>query len=240
MRALLTPFSSKNIFFIAINTSNTGSQVIKSQTQNKSKDYRVQKTYLIAITGEKIFPKVKHAPVRLALCDLDADKTSVLNDKILHIFIELPKFAYKLEDLKQDSSFLSKFAVAMKTMASYDERPSVMDDDMLVRMFDAADLHTYKSNDKHNYKKAVMNEFEYEETLKEYRQEGLEEGREEGLKEGREEGLKEGLKKGLKKGQEEEREASSRRIAAKMLQQGISLETISICTGLDKAEIASL
>ncbi|MBO7562422.1 MAG: Rpn family recombination-promoting nuclease/putative transposase [Bacteroidales bacterium] len=202
----------------------TSASILENYTYSKSRDYRVQKTYLIAITGEKIFPKVKHAPVRLALCDMDAEKTSVLNDKILHIFIELPKFADKLEDLKEDSSFLSKFAVAMKTMASYDERPSVMDDDMLVRMFDAADLHTYKSNDKHNYKKAVMNEFEYEETLKEYRQEGLEEGREEGRKEGREEG----------------RETSRREIASKMLKQGIPIETISQCTGLEKEDIASL
>lgn len=202
----------------------TSASILENYTYSKSRDYRVQKTYLIAITGEKIFPKVKHAPVRLALCDMDAEKTSVLNDKILHIFIELPKFADKLEDLKEDSSFLSKFAVAMKTMASYDERPSVMDDDMLVRMFDAADLHTYKSNDKHNYKKAVMNEFEYEETLKEYRQEGLEEGREEGRKEGREEG----------------RETSRREIASKMLKQGIPIETISQCTGLEKEDLASL
>ena len=202
----------------------TSASILENYTYSKSRDYRVQKTYLIAITGEKIFPKVKHAPVRLALCDMDAEKTSVLNDKILHIFIELPKFADKLEDLKEDSSFLSKFAVAMKTMASYDERPSVMDDDMLVRMFDAADLHTYKSNDKHNDKKAVMNEFEYEETLKEYRQEGLEEGREEGRKEGREEG----------------RETSRREIASKMLKQGIPIETISQCTGLEKEDLASL
>ncbi|MBR5399762.1 MAG: Rpn family recombination-promoting nuclease/putative transposase [Bacteroidales bacterium] len=194
----------------------TSASILENYTYTKGTEYHVQKTYLIAITGEKIFPKVKRAPVRLAMCDMDSEKTMVLNDKILHIFIELPKFANKLEDLKQNSSFLSKFAVAMKTMASYDERPSVMDDDMLVKMFDAADLHSYKNNDKHNYKKAVMNEFEYEETLKEYRQEGLEEGR------------------------AEEREASSRRIAAKMLEHGIPLETISQCTGLKPEEIASL
>lgn len=202
----------------------TSASILENYTYSKSKDYRVQKTYLIAITGEKIFPKVKHAPVRLALCDMDAEKTSVLNDKILHIFIELPKFADKLEDLKEDSSFLSKFAVAMKTMSSYDERPSVMDDDMLVRMFDAADLHTYKSNDKHNYKNAVMNEFEYEETLKEHRQEALEEGREVGREQGR----------------AEQRVEDYRQFVERLLKHGVPVETISLYTGLTPEEISSL
>lgn len=201
----------------------TSASILENYTYSKSKDYRVQKTYLIAITGEKIFPKVKHAPVRLALCDMDAEKTSVLNDKILHIFIELPKFADKLEDLKEDSSFLSKFAVAMKTMSSYDERPSVMDDDMLVRMFDAADLHTYKSNDKHNYKNAVMNEFEYEETLKEHRQEALEEGREVGREQGR----------------AEQRVEDYRQFVERLLKHGVPVETISLYTGLTPEEISS-
>ena len=142
--------------------------------------------------------------------------TTVLNDKILHIFIELPKFADRLEDLQEDSTFLSKFAVAMKTMSSCEERPSVMDDDMLVRMFDAADLHSYKNNDKHNYKKSVMNEFEYEETLKEYRQEGLEEG--------------------IQKGSDNR----NIEVATRMLKDGVDIEIISKYTDLSKDEILAL
>ena len=210
----------------------TSASILENYTYTRSQDYHVQKTYLIAITGEKIFPKVKHAPVRLALCDMDSEKTTVLNDKILHIFIELPKFADTLDDLRSDSPFLSKFAVAMKTMASYDERPSVMDDDMLVRMFDAADLQGYKKHDQHNYKKSVMNEFEYEETLKEYRQEGLEEGRAEGRAEGKAEGRAEGLAEGI--------EATCRKIAVKMRQDGVSTDTIARYTGLKQEDIASL
>ena len=55
----------------------TSVSILENYTYSKSKDYRVQKTYLIAITGEKIFPKVKRAPVRLALCDMDAEKTKI-------------------------------------------------------------------------------------------------------------------------------------------------------------------
>ena len=198
----------------------TSASILENYTYTKSQDYRVQKTYLIAITGEKIFPKVNRAPVRLAMCDMDSEKTTVLNDKILHIFIELPKFADTLEDLKRDSSFLNKFAVAMKTMASCDERPSIMDDDMLVRMFAAADLKRYKKNDLNNYKESVMNEFEYEENLKDWRQEGVNEG------------IDIGIDVGI--------ERSCRKIAAKMLQDGVPIDTIAKYTGLDQEIIALL
>ena len=218
----------------------TSASILENYSYTKGREYRVEKTYLIAITGENIFPTVNHAPVRLAMCDMDAEKTTVLNDKILHIFIELPKFADSLEELEESSSFLSKFAVAMKTMSSFGERPKEMDDAMLVQMFDAADLHGFKAKDKHSYKKSVMNEFEYEETLKEYRQEGLEEGREEGraegrakgLAEGREEGLAEGLKEGLAKGRRES--------AANFKKLGVPPDIIAEATGLSLKEIEAL
>ena len=76
-------------------------------------------------------PEVDHAPVRLALSDADSPVTRILNDKILQIFIELPKFAGEVESLRTEDSFLSKFAVTLKTMPQYRERPGVMDDDLL-------------------------------------------------------------------------------------------------------------
>lgn len=77
-----------------------------------------------------------------------------------------------------------------------------------------------------------MNEFEYEETLKEYRQEGLEEGREEGRAEGRQIGLAEG--------REEGRIEERRRSAAKYKSLGVSVDIIAQVTGLSPEEIQAL
>ena len=198
----------------------SSASIIENYTLSKAKGYRVQKTYFIAITGEKVFPQVDHAPVRLAMCGIDLPERPVLNDKILQIFIELPKFADDLNGLKKDSPFLNKFAVALKTMASYSERPKVMDDATLVDMFKAADLHGYEEVDLSNYKTSVMNEFEYEETLKEYREEGLADGLAQGLEEGRAD--------------------SSREIAANMKKAGITPDIIAKCAGLSIDEIKTL
>ena len=61
-----------------------------------------------------------------------------------------------------------------------------------------------------------MNEFEYEETLKEYRQEGLEEG--------------------IQKGSDNR----NIEIATRMLKLGFPVEQISLCTDLTEDEILAL
>ena len=182
--------------------------------------YRINRTYLIAIIGENIFPYTSHAPVRLALCDIDDPGRPVLNDKVLQIFIELPKFAEKVETLSPDADFLSKFAVALKTMNMSPDRPDIMDDDMLIELYKAADLHRLPESEKKDYEKGIMNNLEYEITLWEYKTEGRAEGKAEGRAEGRAEGIAE--------------------TAAKMKAHGIPPEVIAECTGLDLNAIAEL
>ena len=101
-------------------------------------------------------------------------------------------------------------------------------------------LNCYKNNDKHNYKKAVMNEFEYEETLKEYRQEGLEEGIQKGWAGGRAEGLEEGRAEGLEEGIQKGSDNRNIEIATRMLKLGYPVEQISLCTDLTEDEILAL
>ena len=153
----------------------TSASIVENYLYNRSKGYRVQKVYLIAITGDTLFKEVEGRPVRLAFCNKDSEKTQVLNDKILHIFIELPKFADDIGSLNPDSEFLDKFAVALKTMAESRERPKVMDDEMLVKLYRAADTKGYSEDDKDTYTSNVMNQLEYEATLWDYREEGREE-----------------------------------------------------------------
>ena len=101
-------------------------------------------------------------------------------------------------------------------------------------------LNCYKSNDKHNYKKAVMNEFEYEETLKEYRQEGLEEGIQKGWAGGLEEGIQKGWAEGLEEGIQKGSDNRNIEVATRMLKDGVDIEIISKYTDLSKDEILAL
>lgn len=202
----------------------TSASIVENYLYNRSLGYRVQKVYLIAITGETLFPKVEEKPVRMMFCNKDSEKTQVLNDKILHIFIELPKFTNDIGSLSSDSAFLDKFAVALKTMAESHERPDVMDDEMLVKLYKAADTKSYSEDDKDTYTNNVMNQLEYEATLWDFREEGLAEG------------IEKGIEKGLAKGREE----SALEIATKMKDDGLSDQKIAAYTGLTVETIAAI
>ncbi len=203
----------------------SASSIIENYLYSRRKGYSANRTYLIVIAGETVFGNVEHSPVRLAMCDIDSGSTRVLNDKLLQIFIELPKFADSVEELREDSCFLDKFAVVMKRMAECETPPEIFGEGIFRRLFDAADLNGFNAQDKEQYKTAVMNELDYEATLYDFKERGRKEGREEG----REEGIKEGLAQGLKEGEAKR----NNEIAEKLKAMGLSAEQIKEATGID-------
>ena len=94
----------------------------------------------------------------------------------MQIFIELPTFAETVQALGDNADFLEKFAVAMKTLEQYKEPPIELKDDLLDGLFTAADTKRYDAADRANYKAQLMNQFEYEATLRDYKEEGRAEG----------------------------------------------------------------
>ena len=62
----------------------------------------------------------------------------------------------------------------------YKEPPIELKDDLLDGLFTAADTKRYDAADRANYKAQLMNQFEYEATLRDYKEEGRAEGRAEG------------------------------------------------------------
>lgn len=191
----------------------SASSIIENYLYSKRKGYTANRTYLIVIAGETVFGNVGHSPVRLAMCDIDSEYTSVLHDKLLQIFIELPKFAGSVEELDSGSCFLDKFAVAMKRMAECETPPEIFREGIFGRLFDAADLNGFNAQDKEQYKAALMNELDYKATLYDYEERGRKEGKKEGIKEGEAKRNKE--------------------IAEKLKAMGLSAEQIKEATGMD-------
>ena len=61
----------------------------------------------------------------------------------------------------------------------YKEPPIELKDDLLDGLFTAADTKRYDAADRANYKAQLMNQFEYNATLRDYKEEGRAEGRDE-------------------------------------------------------------
>ena len=98
-------------------------------------------------------------------------------------------------------------------------------------------LKIYRDN-KNTWDYAIENGFRegQEKGYKEGIEKGIEKGIEQGIKQGIEKGIKEGIEKGIEQG----KITALRETAAKLKAQGMEIDTIMTCTGLDAETIASL
>ena len=218
----------------------TTAAILEQFINSKPRCYNVGRTVFIAFTGDLMYANVPHSPVRIGLCDIDVPNTTVLNDKLLQIFVELPKFAGSIKDISRDTPFIEKLAYVLMEMPTCKEIPDNLDEELLRRIFEAADTKRFNDMEKRAYKSAIMSELDYEaalndaqlDGLEEGRQEGLEEGRQEGLEKGRQEGLEKGRQEGLEKGLQQGAMAERERIAKAMKEAGVDIKVIEAATGL--------
>ena len=138
--------------------------------------------------------------------------------------MELPKFAGSIKDISRDTPFIEKLAYVLMEMPTCKEIPDNLDEELLRRIFEAADTKRFNDMEKRAYKSAIMSELDYEAALNDAQLDGLEEGRQEGLEEGRQEGLEKGLQQGAM--------AERERIAKAMKEAGVDIKVIEAATGL--------
>ena len=242
--------------FFDRSTIYTAAAVLDHYVNSRTKGYSIGKTIFLAFAGDPLFKTVARTPVRLAMCDIDEAETTQRSDKVLQIFIELPKFAGSLQEINEDTPFLEKLSYVLMEMADCEDIPENLNDPLLERLFKAADTAKMKRDTKESYMKSIIGEAEYEANLEDWkaegleegrvegraegRKEGLEKGRKEGLEKGRKEGLEKGRKEGLEKGRKEGLEKGQREVARKMKAEGLDSALISNCTGLTIEEIGLL
>ncbi len=222
--------------FFDRSTIYTAAAVLDHYVNSRNKGYSIGRTIFLAFAGDPLFKTVARTPVRLAMCDIDEHETTQRSDKVLQIFLELPKFAGSLQGINEDTPFLEKLSYVLMEMADCEDIPDNLNDPLLERLFKAADTAKMKQDTKESYMKSILGEAEYEANLEDWKAEGIEEGLREGLREGREEGLAKGRAEGLAEGRAE----GQREVARKMKAEGLASELISGCTGLTVDEIATL
>ena len=211
---------AKSSFFDR-STVYTAAAILDHYVNSRCKGYSIGRTIFLAFVGDPLFKTVKRTPIRLAMCDIDEPQTTQRNDKVLQIFLELPKFAGSLQEINEHTPFLEKLSYVLMEMADCKEIPGNLHDALLERLFKAADTDKMKPDTKESYMKSILGEAEYEANLEDWKEEGIAEGRAEGIAEGRSEGAAE----------------KQREVARKMKEEGIPAEIISKCTGLTTKEI---
>jgi predicted transposase/invertase (TIGR01784 family) len=93
------------------------------------------------------------------------------------------------------------------------------------------------SEERHRYDLYLMAMVNEQDAVETALNKGLQKGIEQGLEQGLEQGREEGLEQGLQEGREEGEETKARKIAKRMLEAGIDIETIATMTDLNPSEI---
>jgi predicted transposase/invertase (TIGR01784 family) len=189
-------------------------------------DFQLKSVYFVGIL-DFVFEEDKddedyfHHEIKL----MDTNSKKVFYDKLTFIYLEMPKFRKKEQDLK---TRFDKWLYAIKYLPSLEERPAKLRERVFRRLFRIAEIACFTPIETEDYEESLKHFRDLRNTINTAKEEGLEEGRMKGLEEGRMEGLEEGR-------MEEKSE-----IALRCAREGMPAELIAKVTGLTVEEISEI
>ena len=193
---------------------------IQEQAQKGEWNYKLDPVYMVGVL-DFIFDDHKADHELLHMIELKNQKCETFYDKLKFIYIELPKFKKREDELE---NHFDKWLYVFRYLSELQDRPQKLQDKIFEKLFEAAEIAKFSPEERNAY----------EESLKVYRDLNnvIDTSREEGKEEGREEGWKEGKKEG--------REERNMEIARQLKKSGVSTLIIQQSTGLSKEEIEKL
>ena len=177
-------------------------------------DFELKAVYTIAIL-DFVFDADKHEPekFRYDVKLTDIETHHVFYDKLTFIYLEMPKFNKKVEELE---TRFEKWLYVIRNLNKLDRVPDKLREKSFEKLFEAAEISKF----------TIAQAQSYEDSLKHYRdlKNSLDTAREEGFTEGEERGKREGKLE----------------VARKLLKRGLPIKDISELTGLTENEIREM
>ena len=205
-------FKDRSIFYASF--------PVQEQAKKNEWDYKLEPVYSVGIL-DFIFDDHKTDKNLLHIVELKNQRCEVFYDKLKFIYLELPKFKKKEEELK---TRFDKWLYVFTHLSELQNRPKKLQERIFNRLFEAAEIAKFSKKEREAYEESLKNYRDIKNIVDTSREEGLQEG----LQEGREEGLQKGRK-------EREIEIVKNCVLAKM-----NNSTISSITGLDIAVIQEI
>ena len=159
----------------------------------------------------------------------DSKTREVFYGKLTFIYLEMPKFNKKEEEL--DSMF-DKWLFVLRNLTRLMEKPATLQERVFTRFFEAAEIAKFTVEEYHHYETSLKVYRDWRNTIDFAVQKATKEGEQKGMQIG----MQKGIEKGIEKGMQEEK----LNIARQMKANGIPTHTIAACTGLDTEEINRL
>ena len=155
----------------------------------------------------------------------DVADNHVFYDKLTFVYLEMPKFNKKEEELE---TMFDKWMFALSNLARLLERPKALQERIFTRLFEQAEIAHFTPVEREQYVASKKEYWDYYSTMETSFNKGLAEGMEKGMEKGKAEGLAEG---------KVERNVE---IARSMKAKGYAIGDIADITGLTAAEIEAL
>jgi predicted transposase/invertase (TIGR01784 family) len=196
---------------------------IREQAKRADWNYELKAVYTIAIL-DFVFDEGKNEPSKyrydVKLSDIETNR--VFYDKLTFIYLEMPKFNKKIEELE---TRFDKWLYVIKNLNRLDRIPEKLRERIFDKVFEAAEIARFTPEQVRFYEDSLK----YYRDMKNSLDTAWEEGKEEGIKQGKEQGIKQGKEQGIKEGKFD--------TAKKMHSKGYSINDISELTGLTIDEI---
>ena len=211
-------FKDRSVFYSTFPIQNQGKKGIWN--------FKLKGVYTIGIL-DFVFPNHEYPQdsLRHEVKLVDVDDKHVFYDKLTFLYLEMPKFNKKEEELK---TMFDKWLFVLHNLSRLMKRPAALQERIFTRLFEQAEIARYTPEERQDY----------EDSLKLYRarKNVLDTAELRGLEKGRKEGRREGRKEGIEQGTFEER----RKNAKAMKALGLPLETIVKVTGMSADDIDKL
>ncbi len=227
---------------------------IQEQAKQNDWDFKLKAVYTVAILDfvfEEDKSDIHKYRYDVKLTDIETCK--VFYDKLTFIYLELPKFKKKIDEL---STNFEKWLFVLKNLHKLNKIPDQLKEERFEKLFAIAEvahftreeLKSYEDSKKfyRDIKNSMDTAFEEGkvEGKEEGKEEGLKQGELKGLKKGRIEGVKEGKLKGMNLGMKAGRIEGKKTMIVEILQNGVSnnmsLEILTQLTGLTEKEVLDI
>lgn len=160
---------------------------IQEQAKKGDWDFKLEAVYLIAIL-DFVFDEDLNDPTVRHEIQLKDQKCKVFYDKLTFIYIELPKFTKREEELQ---TTFDKWLYVLKHLPNLEDRPRALQERVFQRLFEAAEIARFNPEERQLYEENLKVYRDLKNVVDTAKDEGKAEGRAEGHAEGRAEKAKE-------------------------------------------------
>lgn len=159
---------------------------IQEQAEKGDWNFKLNPVYSIGVLDFKFEEQEENEEVSLHhIVELKNQKGEVFYDKLKFVYLELPKFTKKAEELKNR---YEKWLYVLRHLSELQERPEALQERVFKKLFEAAEIANFTKEEKEAYEESLKNYRDIKNVVNASKEEGRVEESDTNVKNGIEKG----------------------------------------------------